>query len=442
MGSSLHDKATKFLAGGVSHDSWRVDPHPIYFDSARGPKKWDVDGKEYIDYWMGHGALLLGHGHPRIIAALEKQIAGGTHFGGGSKLQIEWAEQICHMIPSAEKVRFVSSGTEAVQLAFRVARAYTGRSSIVRFDGHFHGWSDEGLAHYADFKHNGLHPDASEKVIVANPADISDLDTILQEDDVAAVILEPGGGSSGCLPYDQHLLEELSRLTRLRGVLLIFDEVVSGFRYSPGGVQSYCGVNADLVLLGKIVAGGLPGGAIAGNSEVMRVFGLGTLIGDRPVRVPHTGTFNGNPLAAAAGVATLQQLSDGKHQAHAEIIAEEITCRVNCLAEARDVDFRLFRNSSILHTVIGSVGLGIKPEPSFDAAILYQRYQHLHQRLRYLLLVEGVDMHPAHGWVSSSHDSLSIEATVAAYDRIFVLPEVASALASVNLNVSSNEIRL
>jgi glutamate-1-semialdehyde 2,1-aminomutase len=233
------------------------------------------------------------------------------------------AELVQRLVPSAELVRFTSSGSEAVQLSFRVARAYTGRRTIIRLEGQFHGWHGEALAHFVDFDHNGIHPLATECIVVADPSSFDAIELLLEDDDIAAIVLEPGGGGSGCLPYDPSFLMRFREATARSNTALIFDEIVSGFRYSPGGVQASCGITPDLTLLGKILFGGLPGGAVAGGAGIMSVFGRGTVVGTRAVRVPHTGTFNANPLSAAAGIAMLEQFGDGEPQRVAENAARQ-----------------------------------------------------------------------------------------------------------------------
>lgn len=424
---ALSHRAKQVLAGGSTHDSWHVAPFPVAFASARGAWKTDVDGRAVVDYWMGHGALLLGHGAQPVVEALRAQAELGTHFAGLHELQVAWAERVQALVPCARRVRFVSSGTEAALLALRVARAYTGRSTVLRLDGHFHGWHDEALANAMDARAHGMNAGTCTTVEIGIDGDVDDLRMRLEQCDVAAVILEPGGGGGGALPMSRPFLAALREMTARTGTLLVFDEVVSGFRYAPGGVQSVLGIHPDICILAKILAGGLPGGAVAGREDVMAVFGDG--IGGHPShrRVVHTGTFNGNPLAAAAGIATLDRIADGGIGRAAEAAAQALVASVNAAAVRRAVDVRLFAQSSIFHVVFGVETDGVPAEPSREAFLQHNRRRALHDVLRHKLQLEGVDVHPFHGWVSAAHDDEAREFAVAAYERAFdaMSPELA-----------------
>src|SRR5262245_16801511 len=246
--AELGARAHRVLAGGSIHDSQTIAPFQPCFASARGPYKWTVGGRRVVDYWTGHGALLFGHGFPPVVEAVARQLELGTHLGAPSDAVVRWAELICELVPSAEQVRFTSSGTEATLLAIRVARAFTGKPWIVKLQGHFHGWHDEALAYICPPDAGGLNAGGLGHVALADPGDAEAVIEFLSETPVAAVILEPGGGSSGELPYDAELLAALRKGTRDHGTLLIFDEVVSGFRYAPGGVQAISGVLPDITV--------------------------------------------------------------------------------------------------------------------------------------------------------------------------------------------------
>src|SRR3977135_2959311 len=275
--AELYARSRNAIAGGITHDSRNFAAFPIYIDHAEGARKWDVDGNELIDHWMGHGSLILGHSHPQVTAAVAEQVYNGTHFGACHELEVSWAEQIGRMIPSAEWVRFTMSGTEATMLSMRDARAYTGRELIIRFAGHFHGWHDYAMAGYQPpfdtSTSTGVPKAVTETMLVAYPNNIESVRQLLDAhpDRVAAVILEPGGGSNGIIPTDVGFLRELRPLAAERGVVLIFDEVITGFRYSPGGAQQLYGITPDVTALAKILAGGLPGGAIVGKHEILEV---------------------------------------------------------------------------------------------------------------------------------------------------------------------------
>ncbi|XXX74468.1 aminotransferase class III-fold pyridoxal phosphate-dependent enzyme [Sorangium sp. So ce134] len=414
----LSEGAASLLAGGVTHDSWAVSPFAPVFHRAEGARKWDVDQSPFVDFWMGHGSLMLGHGHPDVVDALQRQLTLGFHLGGSSAVSHRWAAKIREMVPSVEKVRFTSSGTEATMLALRVARAFTGRQIIVRLDGHFHGWHDEAMAHLLQPRNAGTSAAVADCVRIASPLDLDSVREALEERDVAAVILEPGGGSGGILPFDVPFLSELRRLTREAGTLLIFDEVMSGFRYAPGGAQALAGVRPDLTVLAKILCGGLAGAAVGGSAEVMRVFGAA----ERPhglARVMHSGTFNGNPLAAAAGLSTLALVGDGEAQRRAAAAADALAASINAAAVREGVDVRCFAQHSIFHLLIGAVAEGVPVEPSAAALLLQKKRAGAHAALRLALLLEGIDCHNAHGWLSIAHTDEVLAAAADGFARAF-----------------------
>lgn len=416
----MHRRAAEVLAGATVHDSYRLDPFPPFFEEGRGAYKQGIEGRSFVDYWMGHGALLFGHGFPAVIEAVIEQVRRGTHLGGLCEVMVRWAELVCRLVPSAERVRFTASGTESTMLAHRVARAFTGRPRVLKLAGHFHGWHDESLGHFFPTASAGFNPDALNQVDVLELGDGELALEQLATEDIAGVILEPGGGGTGALPWDAEFLRSLREATSRHGSLLLFDETVSGFRYAPGGVQQLTGVLPDLTILGKILTGGLPGGALAGRAEVMAVFGAGSERDSRRMQVPHTGTFNANPLSAAAGVAMLSQLGDGAPQRAAIDATERLVAGVNEVARAEGIDVSLFcAQTSVFHMVIGARGAGLPAEPSPALIPLFQREVERHAALRRALLLEGVDCHPMHGWVSTAHDPQVIAATVEAFTRAF-----------------------
>ena len=305
-----HARARDIFPDGVTHDARRMSPFPLYATHGLGPIKWDVDGNRIVDYWTGHGALILGHSHPKVVEAVNRQMALGTHLSASTDLEIRWAELVSELIPSAEKVRFHSSGTEADMMAIRMARAYTGKTKVIKFDDHFHGWSD-----YLSVDGSGLGGipnETHETMIVLPDGDISIVEKTLEsDDDVAAVILEPTGAHMGIHALAPSFLGELREVTERHGVVLIFDEVVTGFRVSRGGAQEYYGVTPDMTTLAKIVGGGLPGGAVSGKAEIIDMIqSTGDRDYDQNRRIGHNGTFNANPLSAAAGIAALELVRD------------------------------------------------------------------------------------------------------------------------------------
>ena len=425
--AELAEEARAVFPGGITHDARHLSPFPLFIDHARGARKWDVDGNELIDYVMGHGAMLLGHLHPAVEEALSRQVHRFTHAGGSTRDEIAWGKAVQRLIPSAERVRFTSSGTEATQMAVRLARAYSGREKIVRFDNHFHGWNDAlTLARSADGgspASPGLPLDVLRQQIVLPQNDIAALGSTLAErgNEIAAVILEPTGAHGGAHPADRAWVEATRELTTKAGVLLIFDEVVTGFRASSGGLQARWGITPDLTTLAKILAGGLPGGAVAGRADLLDQIAFD---GAAPSgRVAHPGTFNANPLSAAAGAACLEVVATGEPNAAADRAALRLASACNEVFARRKARGVVFGFASMLHVMVGiDVALpddGIsftwgeadhRRPPHADQATMEQFHR--------ALLNEGVDAMPS-GWmmVSAAHSDRDVDETAAAFDR-------------------------
>jgi glutamate-1-semialdehyde 2,1-aminomutase len=414
--AALAERARTAIPGGITHDIRHLVPFPVYIERAAGTRKWDVDGHEYVDYWMGHGALFLGHCHPAVVKAVQEQVARGTHLGASHELEVRWAELVNRLVPCAELTRFTMSGTEATHLAMRVARAYTGRTKILKFAGHFHGWHDGAAAGvnppYEVPMSAGIPGATLDQVLICPANDIKAVEIALDRGDVAAVILEPAGGQSGTTPTIPGYLQELRALTARRGVVLIFDEVITGFRYAPGGAQQYFGVTPDLTTLAKIVAGGLPGGALCGTRALKSMLAFrGDPDWDRAQRVAHAGTFNANPLSAAAAIATLELCADASLQARANKYAEELRRTLNEALRRAGAPGVCYGEASIYHVSFeGKPGLA-----GFDRP----RKGSLYHLLRCALLNHGVDCSMNHGWVSAMHSDEDLERTVRAYDGAF-----------------------
>jgi glutamate-1-semialdehyde 2,1-aminomutase len=327
--------AGELFPSGITHDARNVDPYGVFIQRAEGPHKWDVDGNRYIDYWMGHGAMLLGHAHPAVVEAIREQVARGTHAGGSTRLEIDWARLIMDLVPCAESVKFTSSGTEATLLALRAARAYTGKSKIIKFEGHFHGWHDYAMcgvvAPYNVPMSAGIPEEVQRSVILVPFNDPAALTQALDSsNDIAAVIAEPGGSYDDTVPTNPVFLKHLREATTRRGVVLIFDEVVTGFRYAVGGAQEYFGVIPDMATLAKVMAGGLNGGAVVGRREIMEVFEpRDDPQWNRYHMVPHPGTFNANPLSAAAGIAALKLIATGEPTKRAQEMTDMLISGIN-----------------------------------------------------------------------------------------------------------------
>ena len=400
------ERACRVIPGGVTHDSRHLVPFPLYVTRAQGPRKWDIDGREYVDYWMGHGALFLGHAHPSLVEAVQQQIGRGTHYGACHELEVEWAEWIARLVPSAEMVRFTMSGTEATHLAIRIARAATGRPKLVKFEGHFHGWAD-GVATAVNPPYEvpmsaGIPGAVLGEVLVSPHNDLAALERLVQSrSDVGAVILEPSGGQAGTTPIDHGFLKDLRQITHDRGIILIFDEVITGFRYAPGGAQEYYGVTPDLTTLAKIVAGGLPGAAVCGRRDLLSRMTFGPdAQWNRASRVAQNGTFNANPLSAAAGIAMLSQIADGKLHAEANRKGAELRAAVNEVFRKAGAPSVAYGDVSVCHISLeGPPGTKTK-----DPGLVH--------KWRCALILHGVDMSGHHGWVSAVHGERELEDTV------------------------------
>ena len=309
------ERAQRSLSGGVSTSLRKsARPYPLYFDHGRGAEVTDVDGNSYIDYGLAWGPLILGHCHPAINAAVEQALHRGATFGAQHDLEFQVAEKIVSMVPCADQVCFANSGTEIVQVALRLARGATGRGRFVKFEGHYHGWDDSVLVSYrsapADLERMQPRPIATGKgqrpspdALIARWNHRHSVEEVFSSfgGEIAAVICEPLLCNSGCIPPEPGFLEFLRDITRRNGSLLIFDEVITGFRLAPGGAQQHYGVTPDLATFAKAIGGGLPLSCLAGKHDYMSMIADGQVV--------HAGTLNGNPIALAAAGATLDVLT-------------------------------------------------------------------------------------------------------------------------------------
>jgi glutamate-1-semialdehyde 2,1-aminomutase len=419
------ERAARYFPSGITHDSRYLEPYGIYATRAKGPRKWDVDGNEYVDYFGGHGALLLGHCHPKVVQAVHEQIERGTHFGASHDTEIRWAEWIMRLIPTAERVRFTSSGTEATLMALRLARAFTGKDKIIRFKHHFHGWHDHMTSGYASHfdgtPTTGVLPGVAGSVLLAEQNDVEGLARLLEEhDDIAAAILEPTGAHGARLPIDPAFLTALRELTRQHGVLLIFDEVVTGFRVAPGGAQSVYGVKPDLTTLAKIVAGGLPGAAVTGRKDILDLLDFGITRAQEREKIAHQGTFNANPLSAAAGVAALEVVGTTDACARANAYGDAVRRRINEVFEEERVPWSAYGTFSHLHIFTNPEGKAITPS-RFDALqephdiLTGKHHAALINKFRLAMMVNGVDFNSSPGGVvSMTHGEPELDDTATA----------------------------
>ena len=312
----LYKKAVELIPGGVNSPVRAFKSvgrdAPIFVKKGQGSKIWDEDDNEYIDYICSWGPLILGHNHPVIIEEVKKIIENGSSYGLPTKYEVELAELIIELVPSIEKVRLTTSGTEATMSAVRLARAYTGRNKILKFEGCYHGHSDallvksgSGLLTEGYQDSNGITDGVLKDTLTLPFGDIEKVKEVLKNKDVACVIVEPIPANMGLIQTHKEFLQELRKITKDTGTLLIFDEVISGFRLALGGAQELFEITPDLTTLGKIIGGGYPVGAFGGKKEIMDLVA--------PVgRVYHAGTLSGNPIASKAGYATLSYLKNHK----------------------------------------------------------------------------------------------------------------------------------
>lgn len=413
----LYREALGVFPSGVTHDNRYLQPFPIYCDRAEGAYKWDLDGHRYVDYVGGHGALLLGHSHPPIVRAVQEQMPRGTHFGASHQLEIRWGQLVQRLIPSAERVKFTASGTEATHLAIRLARAFSGKTGIVKFEGHFHGWHDYATAAvdppYDIPSSSGVPAEALSTMRVL-PHDLSAVEVALHSGEIAAVILEPTGAGWGTIPVDGTFLRGLRDLTAAKGVVLIFDEVITGFRCSPGGAQTAYGITPDMTTMAKILAGGLPGGAVAGRADIMSLLEFD---GNRPGwnrggRIAHPGTFNANPLSAAAGIACLEIVAEGEVHSHVNRLAEQLRAGLNEVARPYDLEGCAYGTFSMFHIVLNRDLLKAPGGPRYAKA-----KDAVGAKLRRAMLVQGVDLMGAGGMLSVAHTESDVAHTVQAFSN-------------------------
>jgi len=405
----LHERAVKnFAADGATHASRVLDPFRPYITHAKGSRKWDVDGNEYIDYAMGHGSLILGHCHPDVVRAVQEQVAKGTHYSENHELEIEWAELIKSMMPTAEMVEFFACGQEANMMAIRLARAFTGRRKILRFADNFHGWANEVAP-------SGYAGTLQDEVKIIPMHDLGRLEEELAKREYAILFTEGGGASmDGQIPWEHDFVRALPDLTQKYGTVWHLDEVVTGFRDAPAGWQSLVGVKPDLTSLGKCIAGGLAVGAIVGRADIMNML--------RPKASPeqyivHSGTWNGNPLLCSAGIAACKLYLNGEPQRRARQLAGSLREKGNRVLKERGINGR-FYGRTIAHFYLGPIDY----EPSNDTLPPTKDIDKLtagaptKQRLCLHLLQRGVATMGARFFVlSAAHTEEDIDQTVKAF---------------------------
>jgi glutamate-1-semialdehyde 2,1-aminomutase len=425
----LFERAQKSLVEGVnspSRGSAVYSGGPILVERGKGSHVWDADGNEYIDFMMCFGALIQGHAHPKLVSVVAEAMAEGSHFAAATSAEFEAAERFCRMVPSAEMVRFANTGSEATMLALRLARAHTGRTKFLKFEGHYHGWYDPYLlnAHghrpeelgsrenpnrIADSQ--GIPVAVFDDVVLAPWSDIEALERVMRYrgDELAAVITEPIMANMGCIPPREGYLQRLRELTQQHGALLILDEVVTGFRYAPGGCQEYYGIQPDLSTFGKALGAGFPVGAVAGPRAILDRMRWGEQM------VLHYGTFNGHRLTMKVIAANLDLLS-----------LSDVYSRLHATGDSAIAGLReIFRRRKINAIV---QGFGPMFQVYFTDREAIQDYRDYctyvdatrYSRFIHLLLDRGIYMTPSNGlhWIiSTAHTAEDVQQLLAAADQ-------------------------
>ena len=413
ISEKLFQKAKKRIPGGVNSPvraGQAVGIDPPFISKANGCVIWDVDGNEYIDYVCSWGPMILGHAHPEIVNALEERVKLGTSYGAPTELEVEMADIIVEMVPSIEMVRMVNSGTEATMSAIRLARGYTGREKIIKFDGCYHGHADSllvsagsGLATLGIPGSPGVPQDLARHTI---SLPYNSLENVVQAFgkfgyEIAAVIVEPVPGNMGVIIPDQAFLKTLRELTNEYGALLIFDEVISGFRVALGGAQELYDIMPDLTCLGKIIGGGLPVGAYGGKKEIMtRMAPQGD--------VYQAGTLSGNPLAMAAGLATLKILKEKSPYDELDKLGDMLFSGLKRVAEAAGVN--------VVSNRVGSMGsLFFTGEPVTDFKTAKASDENLFKRYFRSMLDQGIYLAPSPfeaSFLSTAHSEETVRKTI------------------------------
>ncbi|BFO02770.1 aminotransferase class III-fold pyridoxal phosphate-dependent enzyme [Pseudomonas guariconensis] len=412
-------RARSVMPDGVTADTRVFDPHGLFISDAQGVHKTDVDGNVYLDFFGGHGALVLGHGHPRVNAAIAEALSHGVQYAASHPLEVRWAERIVAAFPSIRKLRFTGSGTETTLLALRVARAFTGRRMILRIATHYHGWHDFSASgynsHFDGQPAPGVLPEIAKNTLLIRPDDIEGMREVFAQhgSDIAAFIAEPVGSHFGVTPVSDSFLREGAELARQYGALFILDEVISGFRVGNHGMQALLDVQPDLTCLAKASAGGLPGGILGGREDVMGVLSRGS---DR--KVLHQGTFTGNPITAAAAIAAIDT-----------ILEDDVCAKINDLGQfAREAMNHLFARKGLNWLAYGRFSgfhlmPGLPPNTTDTGSITRAEVARpdvkMIAAMRMALILEGVDIGGRGSvFLSAQHEREHVEHLVTTFDRV------------------------
>jgi glutamate-1-semialdehyde 2,1-aminomutase len=411
----LFRKALSIIPGGVNSPvrAFRaVGGHPLFIEKAKGPRIYDVDGNSYIDYVLSWGPMILGHAHPGVVKALKVAVTKGTSYGAPTALEVELAELVLKIYPSMDKVRMVNSGTEATMSAIRAARGFTGRDKIIKFEGCYHGHADgllvkagSGAATFGLPDSPGVPKSYARNTLTLPYNDIPALKKIIEKEwrSIACVIIEPVVGNIGCVLPKQGFLETLRKLTKKHGIVLIFDEVMTGFRVAFGGAQAYYGIKPDMTCLGKVIGGGLPVGAYGGKKEIMSMISP-----EGPVY--QAGTLSGNPLAMTAGIETIKELS--KQGAYDKLEKKSAMLEKGLIDAAKKagVKTRFYRAGSMFCTYFTDTDVyDYKTAKTADTEKFSKFFSNMLER--------GVNIAPSQfeaGFMSLAHTEKDIENTVKA----------------------------
>ena len=412
----LYERAMKVLPGGVSYGIRALPPYPFFVRHAKGARIHDVDGNVYSDFWMGHGALILGHSPDPVVKAVEEQLPLGTHYGFNHEHEVELAELIVKHVPSAEMVRYCASGTEANLYGTRLARAYTGRMKMLKVEGGWHGGYDSLHCYvsrpFGRLESAGLNPKTTEDTFAVPFNDLEAAERVARREKPACIILEPVMGAAGFITPEPGYLEGIREICDETGALLVFDEVVTGFRLGLGGAQGHYGVTPDLTIMGKIIGGGFPTGAFCGPEAIMER--VDHVKYPRPEdRSAHGGTFTGNPVSAVAGIATIKSLESGEVYRHIDGLGEKVRDGL------RDIFGRHELPASV--TGVGSTfGVHFMPEPPrnvgdtarCDMEATYSFFSHMLNRG-----IVCLSPNVSHSWISSAHTAADIEEYLSAAEE-------------------------
>jgi len=416
----LYKKATHFITGGV-HSSFRYQqPYPRYFSRAKGPYLWDIDGNRYIDCIVNNGACILGHNDPDVTKAVREQLNSGLTVSLETELSVSAAKLLAEMIPSAEVVKFSNTGTEAIMHAIHIARGYSGKNRIAKLEGGYNGWYDYvALSTHPKLEDAGsasnptavpatagLAKDASRETIIIPFNDVDNTSRIIREhkDELSAVLIEPVMFNVGCVVPKNDYLKTVRELTQELGIILIFDEVISGFHLAPGGAQQYYGIVPDISTFGKAIANGFPLSAVVGKREFMDI------TDPKTGKVAYSGTYNGNQMSLAASLVTLSKLKNGKIQHRLHASTKYLKKRFDASAKETHVDAKFVGTG-------GKFQVYFTNEEPTDYRSATRTDHHKYEVFRNEVVSSGVLMHPTftiHHGITSAHTKSHLDAVISA----------------------------